>query len=74
MPTVAQAPAAAPQPVAIAAAAGGEAPGGKGDLGSASLHYNRALTALRAGDWAQFGAEMQKLGAERGQPSDSVHH
>jgi uncharacterized membrane protein (UPF0182 family) len=74
MPTVAQAPAAAPQPVAIAAAAGAKAPAGKGDLAAASLHYNRALTALRAGDWAQFGAEMQKLGAELGQPSDSVHH
>ena len=32
------------------------------DLRAASEHYDRALKALRAGDWAGFGAEMQKLG------------
>jgi uncharacterized membrane protein (UPF0182 family) len=35
---------------------------------SASDHYTRALQALRAGDWTQFGAEMQKLGTALGQP------
>ncbi len=29
---------------------------------SAADHYDNALKALRAGDWSQFGAEMQKLG------------
>jgi hypothetical protein len=38
------------------------------------MHYNRALAALKAGDWAQFGTEMQQLGAELGQPADSAHH
>ena len=37
-------------------------------LTSASDHYTRALQALRAGDWTQFGSEMQKLGAALGQP------
>jgi hypothetical protein len=46
----------------------------KGDLIGASMHYNRALAALRTGDSAQFGIEMQQLGAELGQPADSGHH
>jgi uncharacterized protein len=37
-------------------------------LTSASGHYTRALQALRAGDWNEFGAEMQKLGAALSQP------
>ena len=37
-------------------------------LTSAPGHYTRALQALRAGDWTEFGAEMQKLGAALGQP------
>ena len=37
-------------------------------LTSASDHYARALQALRAGDWTQFGAEMQKLGTALSQP------
>jgi hypothetical protein len=49
-------------------------PGVRGDLAGASMHYNRALAALKAGDWAQFGTEMQQLGAELGQPADSGHH
>ena len=32
------------------------------DQVSAAHHYDNALKALRAGDWSQFGAEMQKLG------------
>ncbi len=46
----------------------------KPDLKEASTHYTRALEALKAGDWQAFGAEMQKLGQELGQPVDSVHH
>jgi uncharacterized protein len=45
-------------------------------LGTASEHYNRALAALRAGDWTQFGIEMQQLGRELGQPpgaADATH-
>ena len=48
--------------------------GVKGDLAGASMHYNRALAALRTGDWAQFGTEMQQPGTELGQPADSAHH
>jgi hypothetical protein len=48
--------------------------GVKGDLAGASMHYNRALAALRTGDWAQFGTEMQQAGMELGQPADSAHH
>jgi hypothetical protein len=44
------------------------------DLQGAAAHYNRALQALRQGDWAQFGAEMQKLGQDLGQPAASMHH
>jgi len=40
-------------------------------LTSASDHYTRALQALRAGDWTQFGAEMQKLGSALGQPGEN---
>jgi uncharacterized membrane protein (UPF0182 family) len=43
----------------------------KAALTSASDHYTRALQALRAGDWTQFGAEMQKLGAALGQPGEN---
>ena len=42
------------------------------DLRDAAEHYNRALKALRDGDWPQFGAEMQKLGQQLGQPADSI--
>ncbi len=68
---------AAAQAVTTAMASGGTAqspPAVKGDLTAASMHYNRALAALRTGDWAQFGIEMQQLGAELGQPADSGHH
>jgi uncharacterized membrane protein (UPF0182 family) len=40
-------------------------------LTSASDHYSRALQALRAGDWTQFGAEMQKLGIALGPPASN---
>ncbi len=46
-----------------------------GRLETASEHYSRALAALRAGDWTEFGAEMAKLGEELGQPpADSIRH
>jgi uncharacterized membrane protein (UPF0182 family) len=43
------------------------APGAKpvpaaGTLHAAADHYDRALKALRGGDWAEFGAQMQELG------------
>ncbi len=68
---------AAAQAVTTAMASGGTAkppPAVKGDLTGASMHYNRALAALRTGDWAQFGTEMQQLGTELGQPAESGHH
>jgi uncharacterized membrane protein (UPF0182 family) len=37
---------------------------GTPDLRGASAHYTRALADLKSGDWAGFGAEMQKLGEE----------
>ncbi len=74
-PTITQASSAAPAvTVATVNGAARRPPGVKGDLAGASMHYNRALAALRAGDWAQFGTEMQQLGAELGQPADSGHH
>ena len=75
-PTIVQASSTAAQAVTVAAANGTAKPpvGVKGDLAGASMHYNRALAALRTGDWAQFGTEMQQLGTELGQPADSAHH
>jgi uncharacterized membrane protein (UPF0182 family) len=66
----------APQPaVEVAVAPVGAAPGNvTPDLQGAAAHYNRALQALRQGDWTQFGAEMQKLGQDLGQPAPSMHH
>ena len=49
----------------VSAAGGGpplQGPIAGADLFTAGDHYDRALKALRAGDWSQFGAEMQKLG------------
>ena len=34
---------------------------------SAAAHYNRALKALSAGNWTEFGSEMQQLGNDLGQ-------
>jgi uncharacterized membrane protein (UPF0182 family) len=62
------------QASATAPGAANPPPAVKGDLTGASIHYNRALAALRTGDWAQFGSEMQQLGTELGHPSDSGHH
>jgi hypothetical protein len=75
-PTVSQAASSAAQAVTAAAGSGAanRPPADKGGLAGASLHYSRALAALRTGDWAQFGTEMQQLGAELGQPADGAHH
>ena len=75
-PTISQAAPAATQALTTAAAAGATnlPPAAKGGLTGASMHYSRALAALRTGDWAQFGVEMQQLGAELGQPADTAHH
>ena len=43
------------------------------DMQSAAQHYSRALAALRAGDWSEFGAEMKKLGDQLSAPSNSAH-
>ena len=40
------------------------APAVAGDLHAAADHYERALKALRSGDWSGFGSEMQKLGED----------
>jgi hypothetical protein len=71
-PTISQASSAGAQTVTITTPA--PPPAVKGDLTGASTHYNRALAALRTGDWTQFGNEMQQLGTELGQPADSAHH
>jgi hypothetical protein len=36
-------------------------------------HYNKAMDAIRAGDWTAFGTEMKALGDELSKPSDSDH-
>ena len=68
-----------PQPAVVAAAAragsAGAVPGNvTPDLQGAASHYNRALQALRHGEWTQFADEMQKLGQDLGQPGESMHH
>jgi uncharacterized membrane protein (UPF0182 family) len=65
-PTIAKAVATEPAPQSLAQ----NAP--KADMQSAAQHYNRALAAIRAGDWSEFGAEMKKLGDELSRPSDSA--
>ena len=68
---------AAAQAVTTAMASGGAKkppPAVKGDLTGASMHYNRALAALKTGDWAEFGIEMQQLGVQLGQPAEKAQH
>jgi uncharacterized membrane protein (UPF0182 family) len=45
-----------------------------GSLEAASHHYDRALEALKSGDWNAFGQEMQALGKELGGKRDSLPH
>jgi hypothetical protein len=52
-------PPAKPAPGQVAPAGG---PPVAGDLRAAAGHYDRALKALRVGDWSGFGTEMQQLG------------
>ncbi len=76
-PTVSRASSGGTQTVNTTMASAGGAkpsPAVKGDLNGAAMHYSRALAALKTGDWAQFGIEMQQLGTELGQPADSEHH
>lgn len=65
-PVVAKAAPPAQPPTAAASAAAAAS-----DMRTASNHYSRALAALRSGDWAGFGTEMQALGRALGQsPAD----
>jgi uncharacterized membrane protein (UPF0182 family) len=41
---------------------------------AAANHYNRALKALSAGNWTEFGTEMQQLGLDLGQNSGASPH
>jgi uncharacterized membrane protein (UPF0182 family) len=68
-PTIAKAVANQPAPQSVALGAATVA--GKADMQSAAQHYNRAMDAIRAGDWTAFGAEMKALGDELSKPSDS---
>src|SRR5579871_830948 len=72
-PTVTQAKTVQPVPTA-AAPNGAPPPGVKADLAGASTHYNRALAALKSGDWTRFGSEMQQLGEQLGQPPGPGGH
>ena len=45
----------------------------KAEMGSAAQHYNRAMEAIRAGDWTAFGAEMKALGDELSKPANPGH-
>ncbi len=70
-----------PAPVIAKAVANGSAPqsiaqggaAGPGGMQSASQHYNRAMDAIRAGDWTAFGAEMKALGDELSKSSNPNH-
>ena len=44
------------------AAAPGPAPGARGLAQQAQEHYSRAMQAQRQGDWAAYGAEIERLG------------
>jgi uncharacterized membrane protein (UPF0182 family) len=63
--TVAQAAPPALPPSAVTSVTSGGAPP---NLRAASDHYNRALAALKGGNWTEFGAEMEALGHELGEP------
>ncbi len=47
--------------------------GSKPDTQSAADHYNRAMAAIRTGNWPEFGTEMKKLGDSLAPPADSTH-
>ena len=56
-PSVAGVGAAAPAPVAAPSGAVGDL------LRQAQAHYDRAIAAQRAGNWAEYGREIEQLGA-----------
>jgi uncharacterized membrane protein (UPF0182 family) len=68
-PTIAKAVTTEPGPQSIAQ----NGPSPNADMHDAAEHYNRALAAIRAGDWTEFGTEMKKLGDQLSKPSDSAH-
>jgi len=68
-PTIAKTVTTQPPPQSIAQ----NSPAPTADMHSAAEHYNRALAAIRAGDWTEFGTEMKKLGDQLSKPSDSAH-
>jgi len=68
------APLAPPSAMAAIAPSSVVPPGAPGDMKQASDHYDRALAALKIGDWAQFGQEMQALGRDLNRPADTGHH
>jgi len=63
--TAARTPVAAPQASAAAPATVGGVPtaGNAELLRQAQQHYDRALAAQRAGNWAEYGREIEQLGA-----------
>jgi uncharacterized protein len=76
-PKVAQGPAAAvPAPAVVVAQSNlpKVPPPPQHNLSGAGLHYSRALTALKSGDWTRFGVEMQQLGEALGQPAKPEQH
>ncbi|HLA13800.1 MAG TPA: UPF0182 family protein [Gemmatimonadaceae bacterium] len=55
---------AAVQPTTAPAPVGAVAPAGNAELlREAQQHYDRALAAQRAGNWAEYGREIEQLGA-----------
>jgi uncharacterized protein len=46
---------------------------GAANMGTAAQHYNRAMEAIRAGDWTSFGAEMKALGDELSKSQTPSH-
>src|SRR5208282_678790 len=70
-PIVASTAAPAASNVASAGPAAAPSKGTASGIKAASDHYNQAMAALKAGDWTQFGNEMQKLGETLGQPDAS---
>jgi uncharacterized membrane protein (UPF0182 family) len=54
--------------------AGAVTPPTQASPSSAANHYNRALKALSAGNWTEFGTEMQQLGQDLGQNPGGVSH
>ncbi len=54
--------------------AGAAAPPAHAPSSSAANHYNRALKALSAGNWTEFGTEMQQLGQDLGQSPATASH